>query len=268
MVKINRKSPTKVVVDDILEGLLAYEFAFRLAFLTLINQYRGSMLGPFWITLSSAFFFIGLGIVYSTLWKVDVLDFFPWLITGFSTWIVMSTTITSSCAVFISSEQLMKRKKLPISVYALRNVFTSCLFFLHQFPLMLVAIPINGSFNITALAWLPFSLSVFIINTFLISVTLGFTCARFRDLQQIVNTFLQLAFFLTPIIWVPDMLGQFKDWVYLNPLTSFVELIRAPILGEKISFIAVLISLSCTLINGLCFFLILAKYRNRVIFWV
>lgn len=268
MAEIIKKSPTKAVVDDILEGFLAYEFAFRLAFLLLKNQYRGSMLGPFWITLSSAFFFIGLGIVYSILWKVDVLDFLPWLLTGFSTWIVISTTLTSSCSVFISSEQLMKRKKLPISVYVLRNVFTSCLFFLHQFPLMLVAIPISGSFNITTLAWLPFSFTVFVINTFFISVVLGFACARFRDLQQIVVTLLQLAFFLTPIIWVPDMLGQFEHWMYLNPLTSFVELIRAPILGEQISMKALLVSLSCTMLNGLCFFLLLAKYKNRVIFWV
>jgi ABC-type polysaccharide/polyol phosphate export permease len=133
---------------------------------------------------------------------------------------------------------------------------------------MLVAIPVSGSFNITALAWLPFSFTVLVINTYFISVVLGFACARFRDLQQIVATFLQLAFFLTPIIWVPDMLGQFEHWMYLNPLTSFVELIRAPILGKQISMIALLVSLSCTMLNGLFFFLLLAKYKNRVIFWV
>ena len=109
---------------------------------------------------------------------------------------------------------------------------------------------------------------VFCCEYFCLSVTLGFLCARFRDIQQIIGTVMQLSFFMTPIIWTPDLLGAYEYLVYLNPFTSFIELIRAPLLGLAIDGRAFLVVSFITFINFLAYTILIGLFRSRVVFWL
>ena len=179
-------------------------------------------------------FFIGLGFVYSKLWKTNIFEYLPWLMAGFSTWIFISHVVSESCNTFIAAEAMLKRKKIPLSAISLQHTFSEALFFLHLLPILILVIPLSTFTDLTNFLWLIVSLLFFVVNTFCLSVTLGFLCARFRDIQQIIGTVMQLSFFMTPIIWTPDLLGAYEYLVYLNPFTSFIELIRAPLLGLAI----------------------------------
>ena len=62
---------------------------------------------------------------------------------------------------------------------------------------------------------------------------LGAACARFRDIQQLVGTLLQISLFLTPIFWSPDQLsGRTALLAALNPMYHLIAIIREPLLGQ------------------------------------
>ena len=70
------------------------------------------------------------------------------------------------------------------------------------------------------------------LNGVLIGMLIGPLCARFRDLPPIIASVTQLAFFVTPVMYRPAQLQE-RLWAvtHLNPFASFMEIVRAPLLG-------------------------------------
>ena len=62
---------------------------------------------------------------------------------------------------------------------------------------------------------------------------LGGLAARFRDVTVALGSLMQVSFFVTPVLWVPDQLTERAQWVVrLNPLALFLDLTRSPLMGE------------------------------------
>lgn len=253
---------------DFSSSIRLLRFSWTLAKMKLRAQYRGSIIGPFWITISSAIFFLGLGLIYSYLWKAELADYLPWLMTGFSVWIFISQSITESCNIFISAEPLMKRRQMPLSSYVFQHMFYLGMFFAHLAPILMIAFLVSSVGSWLHLLVLPLSITIYAINLYFLTIVLGLICARFRDLQQAITTMLQLLFFMTPIIWSPSQLGENQLLIYLNPLSSFVELVRAPILGQAIHPIAIITVIVLSFLNALVAFTMFKRFQHRLIFWL
>lgn len=79
----------------------------------------------------------------------------------------------------------------------------------------------------------PIGLFAVIGNMLWIGMVMAILSARFRDVPQIVANFIQVAFFISPIIWKADMLSEKNRYVAdLNPLYHLVEVVRTPLLGQ------------------------------------
>jgi lipopolysaccharide transport system permease protein len=101
-----------------------------------------------------------------------------------------------------------------------------------------------------------------------ICLLLGAFCARFRDIAPIVASVMQIAFFLTPVIWKPEQLGAHAWLLPLNPFFAIMEVVRAPLLGtypgKTIWVAAILYSAVLFVLSWLMF----VKARGRVAFWM
>ncbi len=82
---------------------------------------------------------------------------------------------------------------------------------------------------------LPIGMTVIAFNAIWLSLFLGMVCARFRDIPQIVTSLVQVAFFLTPVLWKADMLGRNIWAAEYNPYFHFLEVVRQPLLGASAS---------------------------------
>jgi lipopolysaccharide transport system permease protein len=79
---------------------------------------------------------------------------------------------------------------------------------------------------------------------------------------------MQLAFFLTPVIWKPELLGAGAAWMPLNPFYSVMETVRGPLLAGGAS---ALVWVAALLYSGLACavaFAFFVRFRGRVAFWV
>jgi ABC-2 type transport system permease protein len=97
---------------------------------------------------------------------------------------------------------------------------------------------------------------------------LGLLSARFRDVPQIVTNAMQVAFFLTPIIWLPELLPGRALVLTFNPFFHAVELVRAPLLGTAPPLRSWLAMLAATLAGSAVALAMYVRYRRRIAYWI
>jgi len=230
--------------------------------------YRRSVIGPFWITLSMGIMVGALGLLYGTIFKQDMHDYLPYLAAGFVVWGLISSLITEGTAVFIGAEGLIRQLPAPLSVHVYRLLWSNLIIFGHNIWVFFAAAlwySLNPGW--TALLALP-ALALVLLNGFWLALLLGLLSARFRDIPLVVASVVQVMFFITPVIWRPDMLPDRALVLDLNPLHHFVEILRAPLLGQVPDlrhWLAAFVVTGVGWVVALAFFRV---YRWRLAYWV
>jgi lipopolysaccharide transport system permease protein len=100
----------------------------------------------------------------------------------------------------------------------------------HSLPLIPIVFLIFGQVpGPEALLAIP-GLMLIGINMLAGGLLLGMVCASFRDIPPIVANVVQLAFFVSPILWKPELLGDAMVWMAFNPFYALLETVRGPLL--------------------------------------
>ncbi len=258
----------RLAVQDIIDGLRLWRLAWTLGWLDIRLRYRGSILGPLWLTLSTAIMVASLGFLYSALFKTDVHDYLPFLTLSQVLWFFISALVSEGCSSFTQADGIIRAVRMPLSLHVLRMMVRNILVFGHN---VLVIIAVDAIFMVWPGADALLSVPGFVlwaIDAMAIGLMLGAICARFRDIGPIVGSIMQIAFFLTPVIWQPNQLGAGGWWLPLNPFYALLEIVRAPLLGQMPSSTTWLAAgLYSLALSGLSW-LLFVRARGRVAFWV
>ncbi len=254
--------------NDLAEGIVLFPIWGMLGWQDIRQRYRRSVLGPFWLTISTAIMVVALGFVYSGLFKQSLHDYLPFIGVGLIVWTLLSTIFLESCHVFTAAEGMIKQIRMPITVHVCRMVWRNIIIFGHNAVILVLIYLVYGKGLHLDLLSLPCALLLIAINGVGIGITLGVFCTRFRDIVQIVANMIQLLFFVTPIMWDPSVLAN-RGWIaHFNPAYHFIELVRAPILGVAFPYTSWVVALSVT-VTVLCVALAtLTRYRHRVPYWL
>jgi len=261
-------SRSELARRDLVEGMGKSWLWTELALQDIRLRYRGSILGPFWLTVSTIIMVAAMGVLYAKLFRMDVTTYLPFLTVGLIVWQFVSTIITEGCTTFVAVAGIVQQVKLPYSLHAYRLVYRNLLVLGHNIlilPAILVIfkVPIHWEIVIAVPATL-----LLCVNGVWISILFGMLSARYRDVPPIVASFIQVIFFVTPIFWSPDLLGYWKSIGELNPLFAAVDIVRAPLLGMSPAPFSWLIVLVGTLVGCSITFVLFARFRPRIAFWV
>jgi lipopolysaccharide transport system permease protein len=255
-------------LQDLSGGLSRWRLAWALARLDVKNRYRGSVIGPFWLTVSTAVMVVGIGLLYSTLFKMSLAEYLPWLAVSLLVWNTLSQIVTDAGNSLIQSEGVIRQVPLPYTVHVLRFVIRNVIVAAHSLPLIAVVFLIFGVLpGPEAVLVIPGLLLLF-LNAFAGGIFLGMVCARFRDIQQIVTSAMQLAFFLTPVLWKPELLGDRQVWLPLNPFYVLMETVRGPLVEGGASLLVWGAALLYTAAACAIAFVFFVRFRGRIAFWV
>jgi lipopolysaccharide transport system permease protein len=261
----------RLALDDLKCGFEKWRIWLALAYQDIRIRYRRSVLGPFWLTLSMAISTYSMGYLYSHLFHTDLQIYFPFLVSGVLSWTLISGSLLELIDGLAGAEAMIKQIKLPYSLHIHRIAARHMLIFFHNF---LVIIPVIAIFhhvakiNFNTLLLIP-SLILVYINSVTYGLILGIIGARYRDVSQIIKSLIQVIFFLTPIMWRPEVLPANKQFiVWFNPFASFVQIMRAPLLGltpalHDLAAVAVYTAAGL----WLCYKL-LVRCRARIGYWV
>ena len=260
---------TSLVGTDLIQGIKSWRLWLLLGWQDIRLRYRRSYLGPWWITISMFVTIVSLGFLYSNLFKLPINDFLPFLAIGMVVWTLIVTLITEGAATFVESASYLKQISLPYSVFILRTLTRNILIFFHNIIPVILVLLFFGTPITWALSSLIMGLAIILFNGFCFGWILAVLGARFRDIMPIIASVMQIAFFLTPIIWAPKILPEkYQYLVNYNPFAQFIELIRQPLMGNwptANTFIVVAI----VSVIGVCIMLwLMQRTRRRIIYWL
>ncbi|MGH6661365.1 MAG: ABC transporter permease [Rhodospirillales bacterium] len=254
---------------DIVEGLKNWRLWHRLGWIEMRRRYRRTVIGPFWTSLSMAIFAVAVGLIFSTLWRMRVGDYLPFLTSGLATWILISTVMTEGCNVFVSAEGLLKQTPLPYSVFVYLNIWRNLIVFAHNLGVyVIIALIFSVPVNANTLLVVP-GIMFFAVNGVWVTLLLALVSSRYRDVQPMVSSLLQIAMLITPIFWPPEQIGDIRPFVVEpNIIYHFVDIIRAPLLGKAPLALSWIIVAVTTVVGWTVAFMVYSRYRKRIVFWI
>ncbi len=231
-------------------------------------RYKRSVLGPFWITLSTAIGVVGMGVLWSELFKMSRVDFIPLLTVGLILWQFIAACIVESATIFNRQANIIRNLTLPLSIHPAQLVLRHVINFLHNLPLLLlVYLSVGRGVGWDVFLVIP-GLALMIANLFWISLLFGILGARFRDFEYMVAMVMPLLMFLSPVMYRPEALGHLAPYMMLNPLADMIEIVRNPLLGEPVSWLLYGLNGGLLLVGGTVTVLLFAAKRDRLAFWV
>lgn len=254
--------------NDLILALKGRELWLYLAWQDIRLRYRRSKIGPFWITLSMTIFILSLGVVYSQLFKMEVAEYLPFLAVSFVLWGLISTTMGEAPTIFIDAAAYLKDIKINPMVIILRMVTRNGIIFLHNL-IILVGIYLYFGINpgVNALTAVAGVLLV-LFNLIALTIPLSFLGARFRDVAPIVQSLIQVIFFVTPITWMPKLVSSHSWILKINPFSYYLDLVRSPLLGISPQLNSWVISLLTLLLFTVFSCWIYDAKSRRIAFWI
>jgi ABC-2 type transport system permease protein len=260
-------------VADLTEGLASHQLWLHLGWQDIKQRYRRSLLGPIWITIATGTTAVAMGGLYSKLFHLKLSEHLPYVTLGLIVWGLISASILEGAEVFVANEGLIKQLPTPLSVHVYRMVWRQALLFAHNIVIyVIIAIIYPKPWSWADLSVIP-ALALIMLNCVWASLVFGIIGTRFRDIAPLLNSVVQLLFFMTPIIWNAQTLAQqgSSRWgkiVELNPLLHYLDIVRAPLLGAPQELRHWVVVIVLTVIGWILAAFAMRQYRSRVPYWV
>lgn len=255
--------------DDIVRGLRSWRIWWLLALGDIRQRYQRSLLGQFWLTISMGVTIGAIGFVYSVLFHQDIATYLPFLGVGIVCWGLISGIVTDGCATFRQSADFMRQSRLPRSVFVYRMLLRNLIIFAHNLVIVvLILIVFEVPVGWATLLVIP-GLLLTLITGIWVGLLLGLLCARFGDLPQVIASVVQIAFFITPVIYKSEALSG-RLWVatHLNPFASYLAVLRDPLLGQVPELTHYAMATLFAIGGFALTFPVFSRLRARIVYWL
>lgn len=213
-------------------------------------------------------FILAMGEVFSRLFKQGLSEYVPFFTTGFLFWVFISTNITEATELTRVSESFIKQVKMPFNLYVLKHLTRHTIFLAHNMVVyLLVLLYFHYNPGWTALLAIPGFL-LLLVNMYWICMLVTLLSTRYRDVIPMISSCVQIAFFITPISWMPKLLPPHSLIMKFNPLVYFLGAIRNPLLGTLPTLHTWIYDASVAVAGSCITFIIFACVRKNIPFWV
>jgi lipopolysaccharide transport system permease protein len=251
-------------------------FWMALVRIDLRNRYRRSVIGMGWSLLQPIAMTIVLCIVFCQLFNMDLETLAPNLLSGLTFWGFIMAVVMQGCQCFFQGESYIRQHPAPLAIYPLRTTLGAGFHFLLGLGIVLVFVWwVHGFANLPVLWSLVPTLALLFVIGWSLAVCMGVANVMFQDCQHLTEILMQILFYMTPIIYPPDLLlkklePQHLEWLIdLNPFAVLLQLIRQPLLENQLpSWRIVGLSALVGLIAASAAILALKRFEKRMIFYL
>ena len=234
------------------------------------QAYRRSALGPFWITASMAAQAAAMGLVFSIVFRTPLEEYLPYLTTSIIFFGLISSSINEGCLAFINAEGIIKQLDVGKMVHVLRAVAKNLFTFAHNLVIVpLVFLVVGRGFGLEVLLFVP-ALALVTVNIAWMTAILGTVSARYRDMPQTITALMTIIYFITPVMWQPNLVPQGTAHLLLglNPFYHLLQIVRLPVLSQLPTFENWFVCLTMAVCGWAMAIYVLRKYGKRIAYWV
>lgn len=255
-------------VVDMARGAARWRTSYKLGLQDIELRYKRSLLGPFWISASLIATVLALAFVFADVFQQDYLTYISYLGSGLLAWQLIGALTNEGCGAINEHSGFLQNVPMPITVISGRIVFRNSIVFVHNLIAVVGVLTVLGAkFTPTALLAIPGAAIILAIGYFM-AMVLGPLCARFRDIPLVVQSAMQVIFFLTPIFWMPSAVSHRPMFTSANPFYHLIQLVRSPMLGEPADQIHWIVALWFCAIAAVAAVITVSVTRKRMNLWL
>ena len=217
-------------------------------------RYARSVLGYLWTLIDplamALVFYLEFGVIFGRK-DVENIPFIVFLLCGLLPWNWFNNTINESARAIYADRQLVRSTNIPRELWVVRIVIAKGVEHLLSLPILALFVVIfvaSGSLDLNwRLVWILPALAVEFVLLIGMGLVMAPVTALVDDFIRIVRIGLRVLFYLTPIIYSPDLVTEKAPWAtsitLLNPLTGIAEMYRAGMTGVPPDYAAFAVSL-------------------------
>ena len=173
------------------------------------GKYKGSWLGVVWTFLNPLLQLLVYSFVFPFILRINVENYTIFMIVALMPWNFFTTAVQQGCGCIVANEGILKKVYFPREILPVSIVTSTLVNFLITCIIMFVFIIFGG----VGVTW-----HVVILSAIVVFV---------RDVDHFVGIVLMLAFYVTPIIYTPDMLPAKFQWaITFNPIAQLINAYR------------------------------------------
>jgi teichoic acid transport system permease protein len=215
------------------------------------TKYAGSYLGITWafiqpiVTILIYWFVFGFGLKAGS--PIKDVPFILWFMTGLVPWFFFQEALLNATNCMLEYNYLVKKVVFKISILPIVKIISALFVHLAFIGFLFIVAAIYGFYP----SQYTIQLIYYSFCTFFIVLSISYATSAiiifFKDLGQIINIFLQIGMWMTPIMWSYTIVPERFQWIVkINPMYYIVEGYRD------------------TIINHVWFF---ERYFQTVYFW-
>jgi len=204
----------------------AWELLYLLTLRDLKLRYQDTALGFLWSLAKPLALGAVLYIALSQFVRIRTEeDYHLVLLTALFPWVWFQTSVLLASPSFASNAALLKKVPFPRVVLPFSTILNNGFHFLLSIPVLIILIAIAGKHpNPAWIIGVPYLALVQLVLLMGVILVVASVDVYLRDLEHLVEVFLNLLFYLSPILYPLSLVPErWEPVLRINPLTSLLE---------------------------------------------
>jgi ABC-type polysaccharide/polyol phosphate export permease len=217
-------------LDECREILASAHLLSSLVHRDLTVRYKRSVLGFFWTMLHPLMLTIILTIVFSNIFRFTIPHYETYVLAALLPWNFFAQTTVGAMAGIAWNGPLMKRVRVPKSIFTLSTVLSGLVNLALSYVPLLAIMLVRGVPIRPAILFLPVAVLIFAIFTWGVALAFSSIAIYFTDVREMYAVALMALMYLTPVIYPRDIIpAKYALLLDLNPLTYFIDIVRTTV---------------------------------------
>lgn len=216
-------------------------FVLILAKRDLKVKYAQTLLGVGWTVVQPLVAMLVFTLFFSLL--LDVKTEYPYVLfvlSGVVCWNLFNYIFSHSSTSLMNNQDLIRKVSFPKMVLPLSKLIVASVeLAISLVPLILLMLWFRIPLNVNMLV-IPFVLLIIMVFSLGLSLILAASTLRYRDLHHIIPFLVNFGIWFTPVFYPVSLIPeQYKDYLYINPMASFIGIFRWGLFNEPIGIMAI-----------------------------
>jgi ABC-type polysaccharide/polyol phosphate export permease len=186
-------------------------------------------LGVLWVLFSFLFILLVKALVFSEVYSEAQFSYVAHLAIGYALFHFINLSLVSSTTVFSENRGWILSTNINYQTYKLATIFGSFVELLMVFIPATLVVALMDGFKTNHIWSLTLVLPFYFTTAYSLCKVFGSICVLAPDVKHAIQASTRILFFATPIIWIPQK-GTWTEIIALfNPITHYIDIVRAPL---------------------------------------
>ena len=191
------------------------------------GKYKGSFLGILWSFMNPLLMTLVYAIVFPFLLRGSQPHYTTFIVIAILPWNWFTSTISQGTSTILGNGGIIKKVYFPRDILPISVVSSGLINFLISCLIILIFLLFSGIGYSPYILLVPFIIIIqYVLQLGIILITSAVN-VYIRDVEYIINFFVSMLFYATPVIYSIDMFPSKIQWILrLNPMATLIESYR------------------------------------------